>query len=78
MPAPSPHNSLISVDDALAYLRRHAVPLGVESVELSQLAGRVAAQDVRAQMTQPPFAASAMDGYAVKFDDMIKLSLIHI
>ena len=72
MPAPSPHNSLISVDDTFVYLRRHAVPLGVESVELSQLAGRVAAQDVRAQMTQPPFSASAMDGYAVKFDDMIK------
>jgi len=45
-------------------------PLGTEEVFLSQLTGRVAARDITAKLTQPPFAASAMDGYAVQFADM--------
>jgi len=57
---------MISVDEALARLFALSAPLGTETVPLTQAAGRVLARDVVARRTQPPFAASAMDGYAVK------------
>ena len=41
----------------------------VESVELSACHGRVLAQDVAASRDQPPFSASAMDGYALRAAD---------
>ncbi len=41
-------------------------PLGVETVPLDQAAGRVLAAPISAQRNQPPFGASAMDGYAVR------------
>jgi len=69
MPTTS-HSPLISVDAALSHLCAAAAPLGTEEVFLSQLTGRVAARDITAKLTQPPFSASAMDGYAVQFADM--------
>ncbi len=56
---------MISVSAALEALFALAKPLGIETVPLTDAAGRYLAQDVAAQRTQPPFAASAMDGYAV-------------
>ncbi|APG61575.1 hypothetical protein LPB140_00515 [Sphingorhabdus lutea] len=50
-----------------------------ETLPLHQILGRVAADDILANITQPPFNASAMDGYAVNFDDMAlgaKLTII--
>ncbi|WP_017931067.1 hypothetical protein [Robiginitomaculum antarcticum] len=37
---------------------------------MDRLAGRIACQDIHARLTQPPFDSSAMDGYAVKLDDV--------
>ncbi|MCK0094717.1 molybdopterin molybdotransferase MoeA [Yoonia sp. F2084L] len=59
---------MITVADALAQLFTLASPLEAENVPLSEANGRVLAQDVQATRNQPPFAASAMDGYAVKAD----------
>ncbi len=56
---------MISVKDALAALFALATPLPAENVPLIAAAGRVLARSVTAQRDQPPFAASAMDGYAV-------------
>lgn len=56
---------MISVEDALARVLAMAAPLGSETVTLRQAAGRVLAAPAVARMTQPPFAASAMDGYAI-------------
>lgn len=56
---------MISVDEALGKLLALAVPLGNEAVGLRQAAGRVLAEPVAARLSQPPFAASAMDGYAI-------------
>jgi molybdopterin molybdotransferase len=57
---------LISVEEALARVLAAApVPLGVESVALDQALGRTLAEDLVALRTQPPFANSAMDGYAL-------------
>lgn len=56
---------MISVAEALDQLFALVSPLEPETVPLREAAGRVLAQDAVAQLTQPPFSASAMDGYAV-------------
>ena len=56
---------MISVAEALAACLALARPVGVETVPLTQAAGRVLAKPVTARRDQPPFAASAMDGYAM-------------
>ena len=47
-----------------------ARPLPAEPVPIAQAGGRVAAEDVRARVDLPPFASSAMDGFAVRADDL--------
>jgi len=56
---------MITVAEALAHLFALVSPLEAEYVALTKAHGRVLAKDVRATRNQPPFAASAMDGYAV-------------
>ena len=56
---------MISVDAALEQVLALVSPLRTETVPLAQAAGRVLATPVAATRNQPPFDASAMDGYAV-------------
>jgi molybdopterin molybdotransferase len=42
-----------------------------ETVPLAQAAGRVLVAEVKALRTQPPFANSAMDGYAARASDLV-------
>ncbi|MCZ0810792.1 MAG: gephyrin-like molybdotransferase Glp [Pseudomonadota bacterium] len=56
---------MITVDEALDHLFSLVSPLDIETVPLSEAAGRVLARDALAARDQPPFAASAMDGYAL-------------
>ena len=56
---------MITTDQALAHLFDLADQLPSEDVPLRAAAGRVLAASVTAQRNQPPFAASAMDGYAI-------------
>ncbi|HEX5665969.1 MAG TPA: molybdopterin molybdenumtransferase MoeA, partial [Hyphomicrobium sp.] len=58
--------ALLSVDEALARILDGALVTGVERVPLMEAAHRILTEDVRATLTQPPFNASAMDGYAVR------------
>jgi molybdopterin molybdotransferase len=58
--------SLLPVDDAVAQLLAGVAPLAAERVPLGEALGRILAEDVAARLTQPPFPASAMDGYAVR------------
>lgn len=61
---------MISVEEAQAIIRA-AIGLGpLEKVALAEAADRTLAEPVIAKLTQPPFDASAMDGYAVKLDDV--------
>ena len=57
---------MISVAEAHALLFGLVAPLEVEDVPLAEANGRVLARDVAARRNQPPFAASSMDGYAIK------------
>ncbi len=61
---------LLPVSEALAHLLDGAKPTGKEDVPLAEAGGRVLAQDVSARRTQPPFDASAMDGYAARAADV--------
>ncbi|MGD9668345.1 MAG: gephyrin-like molybdotransferase Glp [Hyphomicrobiaceae bacterium] len=65
--------ALLSVEEALARILAKARVLDAEEVPLTALAGRVLATDVAARLTQPPFDASAMDGYAVRARDVAAL-----
>lgn len=65
--------ALLSVDEALARILDGAEVTGVERVPLTSAAHRILAEDVRATLTQPPFNASAMDGYAVRAADVATL-----
>jgi molybdopterin molybdotransferase len=60
---------LLSVDDARARMLAEIAALPIESVRLAESIGRVLAEEIRAVRDQPPFAASAMDGWAVRAAD---------
>lgn len=60
---------MISVDEARKLIVKALTPLDAETCPLEDAADRILAQSISAQLTQPPFAASAMDGYAVRFED---------
>ena len=50
---------------------RHAVKAGIERVALAAAAGRVLARDEMAPIDLPPADNSAVDGFAVHFDDLV-------
>jgi molybdopterin molybdotransferase len=59
-------SELLSLTAAVEAVLARARPLGSERVALTDAAGRVLAEPVRAEVDLPPFPASAMDGYAVR------------
>ncbi|MGQ9368503.1 molybdopterin molybdotransferase MoeA [Azospirillum sp. A39] len=62
---------LMPVDAALDSLRTRVVPVtGTEAVGLADALGRILAEDLTAPFDVPPHANSAVDGYAVFFDDL--------
>ena len=62
--------ALLPVSEALDRLLDGAGPEGLETVALRDAAERVLAESVMARRTQPPFDAAAMDGYAVRSQDV--------
>ncbi|RWE32564.1 MAG: molybdopterin molybdotransferase MoeA [Mesorhizobium sp.] len=62
--------ALVPVAEALERLLDGATALPGESVPLADAAGRVLAEPMVALRTQPPFNASAMDGYAARAADV--------
>ncbi|MDH7800985.1 MULTISPECIES: gephyrin-like molybdotransferase Glp [unclassified Rhizobium] len=61
---------LLPVDEAITRLLEAAVPVAdSEALPLAACDGRVLAADLAARLTQPPFDASAMDGYALRSTD---------
>lgn len=62
---------MISVTQALDQLFALTSLMDIEEVALTEASGRVLARPVAARLTQPPFAASAMDGYAVHIEEVV-------
>lgn len=61
---------MLSVDEALARILAGVGPLPPDIAALAETHERVLAQDLPAKLTQPPFPSSAMDGYAVRKQDV--------
>ena len=60
-----------SVEEAVALIVTRLSPVeGVETVALSDADGRVLARDLAAPLNLPPFTNSAVDGYAVRGEDL--------
>ena len=62
--------ALLPVDEALQRLLKGAMTLPGEMAHLHEAAGRILAEPISAKRTQPPFDASAMDGYAIRSADI--------
>lgn len=63
----------LSVEEALERIVADATPTTAEVVPVENAAGRILAEALASRLTQPPFDASAMDGYAVRAADVAKL-----
>lgn len=61
---------MLSVAEARAAILDRFAPLDAEPVDLLGALGRVLAADVYSDIDLPPFANSAMDGYAVRVADL--------
>jgi molybdopterin molybdotransferase len=62
---------LLPVADAARLIAERVAPVGGrETVTLREAAGRVLAEDLVAPVNVPPFDNSAVDGYAVRADDV--------
>ena len=61
---------LISVGEAHRLILERVRPLAAERVPIERAAGRVLADPATAQVDLPPFASSAMDGFAVRAADV--------
>jgi molybdopterin molybdotransferase len=61
---------MIPISEAILIINREVFSLGAESVDLSNVCGRILAEDIFADSDLPPFDRSQMDGFAVKSVDV--------
>src|SRR5258708_15420604 len=63
--------SLLDIDAARRMIFERVKPVdGIEAVPLRRALGRTLAHDIAAPIAVPGFDNSAVDGYAVRFDDL--------
>jgi molybdopterin molybdotransferase len=67
--------TVLSVEEAQERILSAFRPLEAERVDLFQALDRVLAEDIQADMNIPPLDNSAMDGYAVRADDIVAASM---
>ncbi len=65
---------MISVNQAVEQVLKRISPLSGEEVALIEANARVLCENIRAHRSVPPFANSAMDGFAVRWKDVIGAS----
>ncbi len=66
------NDKMILREEAYRIVMDSASRLGAEPVEIDESLGRVLAQDVKSDIDMPPFDKSAMDGYAIRRDDLFE------
>lgn len=64
---------LASFDEASQLIAAHAKPLGVETLPIDAADGRILARPAVAKRAAPTSLVSAMDGYAVRDSDLVRL-----
>lgn len=65
-----PKQDMLSVAEALVIVTKGVALVSTEQVPLPAALGRVLAEDVAARLSHPPADVSAMDGYAVRAEDV--------
>ncbi len=65
---------MLPVEEALERILAEIARLEPEQIDLPEAAGRVLAQSIASQEEVPPFANSAMDGYALRSSDTLSAS----
>ena len=70
--------SLLPVDDALKAILARVPPITSETVALEAALGRMLAAPLIASHDQPPFDASAMDGYALRAADVVEGRMLKV
>jgi len=68
---------MITVDEALSKILSHIHPLGFEKVSILDALERVIGEDIYARRNIPPLDNSAMDGYALRVEDVQNASQEH-
>jgi len=68
---------MVTVDEALEKIFSHTHPLGFEKISILDVLGRVIAEDIYAHRNIPPLDNSAMDGYALRVEDIQNASQEH-
>lgn len=61
---------MLTIGEALEKIGRYAGSFGIEKIALEDSLHRVLAADILADRDYPPFNRSAMDGFAVRADDL--------
>ena len=64
------HESMIDVEDALSKILSVFSPLSTQESDILRTNGMVLAEDVISGINIPPLDNSAMDGYAVKYENI--------
>jgi len=70
--------NLISFEKAIEIVLKETKICGVEKVDILKSLGRFIAEDIFSPFDMPPFKRSAMDGYAIKFDDLSNTKIFEI
>ncbi|MCB2113971.1 MAG: molybdopterin molybdotransferase MoeA [Parvularculaceae bacterium] len=63
---------MVTVLEAHNLIVAGEIDRAAETASIGAACGRILAEDIIARIDQPPFRASAMDGYAVRFEDAIE------
>ena len=69
-PEVKPQRVSVSLAEAREIILSSVQPLGLETIGLSEAGGRVLTEEVRADVRIPPHDNSAMDGFAVRAEDV--------
>lgn len=68
---------MLQLEEALERILSEITPFPAENVRLAEACGRYIAEPVSAPMDLPAFDSSAMDGYAVRAEDVARASKAH-
>lgn len=63
----------LSVQEALNLILEKVEPTKNETIPITLASQRILAEDLKSKITNPPFDTSAMDGYALKKEDIVNL-----
>ena len=59
----------VTLDEAKEISFRTSIPITIESVKLDDAHGRILAHNLESKVNDPPFDNSAMDGFAMRYED---------